>query len=242
MPIYAAPTGIAVSKDGAKVYVPCYGGPWAGTATGWISVLDTADGGVESFYANTANARPLGLAFNPEGTEFWFGCGGAPDCAEVHAYPGNATTHVIDQATLTGGGIAVLPDGGDAFFANNCGCCGTFMRVNESSQTVTDTVSGDNGGAMVFTPDWRYALWSHENNCSGGNGVIVRLDTSDNALGPSLALPTQGAAAVIAVTADGASFYAIVAGQVWKVDVASMAQTGTLTSIPVGAVSIALSP
>ncbi len=157
--------GVAVSPDGARVYVATDDGFDDGEPDS-IKVIDTANNTVIATL--TAGDSPTGVAVSPDGARVYVtnAVFNAPDTLSVIDTGTGATVATIDVGT-TPRRVAVSPDGSRAYVTNNSD--DTVSVVDTVSGTVVATVEvgGDPEGVAVGPDGTRvYVVNSDDNTVS----------------------------------------------------------------------------
>lgn len=126
------PKGLAVTPNGAKVYVA----NWSESS---ISVITTATSGISTIASGAGIAAlslPFGVAANPDGLKVYVSNSGALDTVSVIATASDTVTAAISvgQAPM---GIAISPNGAKLVAANSV--AGTASVINPATNTVSAT-------------------------------------------------------------------------------------------------------
>jgi len=221
------PYGIAVTPDGAYVYVTDRDGDT-------VSVIDTS--------TNTVTGSPITVGGYPYDVVI------TPDGA--FAYVSNsdsATVSVIDTtqgavvATIPVGsgpyGMAISPDGSLVYVANFNGPSVSVIDTSSNTVTTTFSVPGQ-PRCVAVTPD---GLTAYVTNSSGSNTVSV-IDTVTNTVTTTIAVGAVPLGVVI--TPDGSAVYVANQGNnsVSVIDPTTNAVIGSPISPSYGAFGLAISP
>ncbi|HEY6347720.1 MAG TPA: YncE family protein [Bryobacteraceae bacterium] len=179
------PQGIAVTPDGASVYVAnCGGDVW---------VIDTASNKVATKFL--AGACPTGVAITPDGTRAYVTLDNANSVAVIDTSSNTVITKI--PVGIAPGGIAITPDGTRVYVANVGTGSSSVSVIDTSSNTVGATVALGNVGSVgvAITPDGKRA---YVTNALGSVSVI---DTSTNTVVDTVTVANVGDSPVgVAVT------------------------------------------
>ena len=133
------PEGIAVTPDGAKIYV-------ANNLDNSVSVIDAATNVVTTTTA--VGLAPLGMAISPDGSRVYVANSGGTSTSVI-----NVSTNAV-EATVTVGttpvGVAISPDGSRGYVANSGS--GTLSELG-GPRTLTIAKSGSGIGTVTSSPD-----------------------------------------------------------------------------------------
>lgn len=184
------PNGIAISPDGGTLYVS------DNKAGGDLSVIDIRGQQVTHRITMAANAMPLGIALHPDGQTLYLAVadttGSGQDVVKIFD-----TTTWAETSFPVGGrptGIAVRPDGGMVFVANQTGNLVNYY--NTSSGQVTGVAGMASPTGIAVSPDGGRVYVSNRSSDS-----VVVLDAGSNAIIGSIQV---GSAPVgIALSPDG---------------------------------------
>ena len=187
----AAPTRVAVSRDGTRAYV-------LNRNADSVSVIDTA---TDTNVATIAvGDNPASLAVTPDGRQLYV----VLDGGVVQAIDTSHNTVTADIPIESGGGgIAVTPDGASAFVAS-----GGVMVINTATNTIADFfyLEGGNVHAVALSPDGARAYFlTNGNDIFGSDAGVIVLDTRTCAVIRKIvlgALPGQ-----MALAPDGSRVY-----------------------------------
>jgi uncharacterized protein (TIGR03437 family) len=189
------PQGIAVTPDGASVYVAhCGGDVW---------VINTATNKVSTKFQ--AGACPTGVVITPDGTRAYVTLTNANSVAVIDTSSYTVMTKIpVGDAPS---GIAITPDGTRVYVAN---APGSVSVIDTSSNTVAATVNLGNVGSVgvAITPDGTRAYVA--NPVSGSVSVI---DTSSNTVADTITVANVADSPVgVAITPDGTRAYVVTYG------------------------------
>ncbi len=232
------PFSLDVAPDGTKVYV-------ANAGSKDVSIIDTATDNVVGTFTNASLLGPMGVRFNPGGSEVWVGCGGGNNCIKRFSYPSNADIGTIPGIIGAPNGLEFLPDGSFAFANNGCGCCGNLQKISTATSSVVSTFSwnGD-GNGLAIAPGGGTLYAGTTGHCGGGGNQIKRFDPSSFSVTGSL--PLLGPPVGIAVTGDGRFLYVaesfVGPGAVLAFDTASLTVVGLPIPVGSGTTAIAIAP
>ncbi|MDZ4265061.1 MAG: beta-propeller fold lactonase family protein [Mycobacterium sp.] len=145
------PTSVAVSPDGATIYV-------ANAFGDSLSVIDTASGAVTTIAVGDA---PNGVAITPDGSTVLVTNFNDDTVSMVDTATNSvATTIVAGDGPV---GVAIMPDGTTAYVANNLD--GTVSVLDIATNSVIDTVMVGGGPSYVaIRPDGAVAYVSNVND------------------------------------------------------------------------------
>jgi uncharacterized protein (TIGR03437 family) len=194
------PQGIAVTPDGASVYVANCGGD--------VFVIDTATNKVAKKFL--AGACPTAVAITPDGTRAYVTLDNASSVAVIDTSSNTVMTKI--PVGTSPAGIAITPDGTHVY-VTNVGAMATGSSVSvidTSSNTVVATVALGNVGSVgvAITPDGTRA---YVTNVVPGSVSVI--DTSSNTVADTLSVANVGDTPVgVAITPDGAHLYVLTYG------------------------------
>ncbi len=220
VPVGSYPYGVAVSPDGTRAYVANY---TASSASGTVSVINTATDTVTATIILTSGAYPVDVALSRDGT---------------HAYTANFrgnSVSVIDTATrkvtatiAVGSfpeGVTVSPDGTHAY-VNNINSKSVSV-IDTVTNTVTATISfGYAPEGVAVSPDGTRAYVTNY------EGVSV-IDTATNTVTSTIPLVASGVEGV-AVSRDGSCIYVTQKSSRGTVLVIDTATNTVISTIAVG--------
>ncbi len=200
IPVGDTPRGLAISPDGATLWVANSG---LGTGVGSISVIDLATNTVVHTIPPSSSGSPYAVAFSTNGTRVYV------------TDRGNNVIRVFDAATratvatlATGQahrGIAVLPDGSALYVT---GDVGKVLVIDTETNTVAGTINVDGlpGGAVV-SPDGS-KVYVATNFSAFGVSVAV-IDTATNTVISTIPTPTYGGQGAdnLVLSPDGRTLY-----------------------------------
>jgi YVTN family beta-propeller protein len=191
----SGPNGVAVSPDGARVYVtvaPYYDeDPIPGT----VKVINTSNNTVVATV--TVGFGPSGVAVSPDGSRVYVP---NADSGSVSVIDTSNNTVVATVTGLPGpSGVAVSPDGSRVYVPNVGG--NSVSVINSSNNTVVATVTvGSGPRGVAVSPDGSRVYVPNV----GGNSVSV-INTSNNTV---VATVTVGSFPNgVAVSPDGSRVY-----------------------------------
>jgi YVTN family beta-propeller protein len=202
------PTGVAVTPNGALVYVTNF-------LTLNVSVLNTANNAVTQI---PINDESYGVAITPNGALAYVAGG-----TNVYAID-TATNAIVATVPVAGNGIAITPNGAFAYVANVFSA--NVSVIDTATNTVVATVPdgplvSGGGGGVAITPNGAFAYVTESGNVS----VI---NTATNTVVATV--PVVGATGV-AITPNGV--FAYVAGST-EVAVISTATNTVVATVPKG--------
>jgi YVTN family beta-propeller protein len=211
-----APIGLAISPDGARLYV-------ADLITG-VVIIDTA--------TNTVVGSPIAvtgfagaLAITPNGTRLYVGS----QVSNIVTIVDTATNTVVGSPIAIGctpQRMAVTPNGTQLYVA--CSSPGQTVTISTASNTVTASIPFDGiDFRLAITPDGSQVYVS---GLTGANVGVI--DTATNTL--TTTIPVGTFPTGIAVTPDGASVYVTVRSTGTATVIDTTTNTITATGIPVG--------
>ncbi|MES4902205.1 MULTISPECIES: IPT/TIG domain-containing protein [unclassified Streptomyces] len=213
IPVGVTPQGVAVSPNGARVYV-------ANQASNTVSVIDPVGNTVTATIPT--NTGPSLIAVSPDNTR-----------AYVTQF-GDASLGVIDTATNTvvtnipvGAGpigVAVTPDGTRAYVTNFQD--NSVSVVDTATSAVTATVPvGPGPVGVAVTPDGTRAYVA-----STADGSVRVIDTATNTVTSTTVV--GDVPVIVAITPDGTRAYVSTAGAQF-VAVMATSTNAVITTIPV---------
>ena len=157
------PQGVAVTPDGARVYV-------ANQGDGTVSVIETASNIVTATV--TVGLGPEGIAVTPDGAHVYVG-NFLGNTVSVIVAASNTVTATVPVGQFPQG-VAVTPDGAHVYVANQGG--GTVSVIATASNIVTGTVPvGTFPVGVALTPDGAHLYVANQRD----NGVAVIATTSN---------------------------------------------------------------
>lgn len=186
----ASPVGVAVSPDGAHVYVANY-------SLGTVSVIDTATNTVSTI---SVGGNPIELALSPDGTRLYV------------TKPNVNAVIVVDTAsgtlvkTIAVGskpyGVAVSPDGERVYVANYGGSgLGSVSQIDAATNMVTATITVEKGPyGVAVTPDGERVYVTN-----AISDTVSVIGTATNTVLKTIAVGNQDAG--VAVSPDGKHVY-----------------------------------
>jgi YVTN family beta-propeller protein len=201
------PTGVAVTPNGALVYV-------TNSLTENVSVLNTATNAVTQILIND---QSYGVAITPNGALAYVAGG-----ANVYAID-TATNAIVGTVPVGGNGIAITPNGAFAYVSSVFS--GNVAVIDTATNTVVATVSvgsfaAPGGGGVAITPNGAFAYVTESGNVS----VI---NTATNTVVATV--PAVAGAVGVAITPNGA--FAYVSGAT-DVAVINTATNTVVTTVP----------
>jgi YVTN family beta-propeller protein len=131
----SAPTGLAMSPDGTRVYV-------ANGGDDSVSVIDTATNTVTATF-QVGFAAPMGVAVTPDGAHVYVANNRDDTVAVIARATGNVTIVKVGPAPF---GVAVTPDGAQVYVANNG--LNTVSVIATATNIVTEVTVGSNPAAF----------------------------------------------------------------------------------------------
>jgi YVTN family beta-propeller protein len=228
------PYGVAVSPDGAKVYVTNLGD--YPSYEGTVSVIDTA--------TNTAIAtvpvgiHPFGVAVSPDGSKVYVANSGIYPNNEGTVSVINTTTNTVtatvDDVGSSSVGVAVNPDGSNVYITNLDGY--SVSVINTTTNTVTATVDVEMMPfGIAVTPDGTQVYVANR-----GAASVSVIDTATNTVTATVNRVGSNPKAV-AVNPDGSKVYVIneLSKNVAVIDTATNTITAT---VPLGIVKTGAGP
>lgn len=224
--VVSEPAGIAINPTATTAYVSNFSGDD-------ITPVDLSTGTRGTLLALTGPASgAYGVALPPTGSASTVLVtnenAGAVD-------PVDPSTDEVGTPIPTGSlptGIAITPNGAEAYVANNGGT--TVTPIDLSTDTAgPDITVGSGPFSIAITPNGADAYVAN----SAGPGVSV-IDTSTNTVSATIPFSLSAAPTAVAVSPDGSTVYVTTTGNTVEViDVATNTVTGT---IPVGTTPMAL--
>lgn len=226
IPMASEPSGVTLSPDGRRAYVP--------QLSGNVSVLDTA--------ANTVTATisvagaPVNIALTPDGGRAYLARWGATSVVVIDT--GSNTVSASIEVGAAQWGVALTPDGRRAYVTSRG--TGTLSVIDTATNTVTTTIRTstptDNPVDIAVSPDGRHAYATNR-----GSGTVSVIDTQSNTVTGTVSV--QGGPNGVAVAPDGRRAYVTNEGS----DTISVIDTGTnsvLGAIAVGdaPITVAVAP
>ena len=211
------PFGVAVSPDGARVYV---------TDSGGVLAILTATNSVTATLRAGLGPEVRGVAATPDGRRIYVahkqstGTNGAVSAIDTATFQVIATIPVGAQCT----GVATTPDGTRVYATHQGG--NTVSVIGTATNTVTATVAvGTAPFGVAVTPDGTRAYVTN----SGSNNVSV-IGTAANTVMATIAVGTRPFG--IAITPDGRHAYVANngSGSISVIDTATNAVTATIVT------------
>lgn len=192
------PQGLALRADGDLLAVS------SGTASGSVVFMRASDGTVLGTYSPGAGLAPSGVAFDPSGSPLYVAivdpAGGNGSLAKVD--PSNATELGRVAVGVRPTGIAVTPDGGLVFVANQAS--NTLTRFDTASGTVLSTTStGNEPTGVAVSPDGTQVFVTNRADGSltihfASNGALKSTVAAVGTTPIGLALQPNGTSAYVA--------------------------------------------
>jgi YVTN family beta-propeller protein len=198
--------GVAVSPDGAHVYV-------AGGGDGTVSVIATASNTVIATIP-TAGVGPVAVAITPDGAHAY-----VIGFSSSSSFPRTGIVSVVDTATNTvvttipvgslhPSAVAITPDGAHAYVigfpTSNPLIIGIVSVIDTASNTVVATIPvGNDLTAVAITPDGAHAYVTDL-----ANNTVWVINTATNTVMDSPIVVGNYPGAV-AITLDGAHAYVV---------------------------------
>ena len=191
------PQGIAVTPDGANVYVAnCGGDVW---------VIDTSTNKVATKFP--AGACPTGVVITPDGSHAYVTLTNANAVAVIDTSSNTVMTKIpVGKAPS---GIAITPDGTRVYVPNVGTGSSAVSVIDTSTNTVAATITLGNVGSVgvAVTPDGTRAYVA---NAFGSVSVI---DTASNSVADTITVANVADSPVgIAITPDGTRAYVVTYG------------------------------
>jgi YVTN family beta-propeller protein len=189
---YSVPESLALSPDGAKLYVTfgyradtpyCPGNPPApGTCPGEVAVFDTANIQAPPAYLKVGDV-PMGIAITPDGTKAFVADSGSGQVTEIENLNTDPT---VDPTPINVGGmpnqVAVTPGGKTVYVTNSSeNAVSTIDPASGKVTAVSDPKSTLAGPIGVATnPDGGSAYVANFDSTSPG--ILSVLDTAKDAV------------------------------------------------------------
>jgi YVTN family beta-propeller protein len=196
------PQGLALNADGDLLAVS------SGTAGGAVTFVRTSDGAIRGAYFPGPGLAPSGVAFDPSGFPLYV--------AVVDATGGNGSLAIVDPSTATElrrvalgvrpTGIAVTPDGGLVFVANQGS--NTLTRFDPAGGTVASTTAtGAEPTGVAISPDGTQVYVTNRADGSltihfASNGNLRTTVASVGSTPVGLAIHPNGTIAYVAAVAS----------------------------------------
>lgn len=218
VPVGSIPCGVAITPDGAHVYVTNDG-------DGTVSVIDTATNAVSATI--TVGSVPLGVAITPNGLTAYVTNVGDGTVSIIDTAT-NTVTLTIDAGSLPAS-VAITPNGARAYVVNSGD--DDVSVVDTATATVTATVPVGNGPYDVaIAPDGLHAYVTN-----AVDNTISVIGTATNTV--TAAIPIGNSPYEVAVTPNGLKGYAANGGDN-TVSVVDTATNTVMATIPVGTVPL----
>ena len=175
IPVGSDPSGIAITPDGAHVYVTNVGT----TASGSVSVIATSSNSVVATI-NLGNVGPLGIAITPDGSRAYV-LDGLGDVSVIATSSNTVTATVtFPQVGSCPFGIAITPDGTRFYVASSSSNSVVVIDTSNNAVAATINVQGFPQGVAI-TSDGKQAYVTTSPTETGiDNGSVTVIDTSSN--------------------------------------------------------------
>jgi len=221
IPVGHTPKGIAVTPNGAFVYVANEGD--LGSPSDTVSVIETATNMVIATV--TVGPSPLAVAVAPDGSLVYVTTrGGPPGRIALIDTMTNTVVGNLQIADPTGG-LAFTPDGATLYVSHSNRS--EVSAIDTATQTVVATVSlpfsPTVGGSLAVTPNGAFVY------VGGRNGEVWVIETATNTLVATVPLSVNTIGG-LAVTPDGTRAYAT---HVQRISVIDTATHTVVATVPV---------
>lgn len=188
----AAPAALAITPDGAFVYVICYQN--GNLNTGTISIIKTSDNTVQN-NAVTGLSGPFKIVISPNGQFAYVTNFGSNNFSPVGVYlsvVSLSSNTIVDNIILgiQPSGVAITPDGSEVYVTNYStiyngpsftvltAAQGTIDIINTQNNTVNDSIVGGLGFSpsdIAIAPNGQFAYVS---NYSSNTVSVIRLPST----------------------------------------------------------------
>ncbi len=231
---------LAVSPDGTIVYLVVLGtgatNPALYTVTTASPYTVTAASGFNTSSSLVAAGGPtLGIAFTPDATTAYVATEGV-----TYVVTGGATPSISTTVAVTGGSVAVAPNGAFAYVVDVLSNPATVYKIAipaNTVSTISPALTCTAGGAVAITPDSSTAYVT----CPG-NTSVIKIATGTNSVSSTITY-TSTAPGHLAVTSDGKTVYTSDdTGAVTLVSVSGNSVSGSLSVSGSALVGIAFRP
>jgi YVTN family beta-propeller protein len=201
VPVGSQPIDIAITPDGAFVYVSHQAAPMAVISTSTNTMVDTVAG-------NTQGITSSSIAIKPDGAFVYLATGAAVLVIET------ATNMVVDTIPIASGawGVTITPDG-SALYVSDSGIDGSVSVISTATNTIVDTVPvGEGPIALLVTPDGAFVYVTNLGLTFATSSVSV-IATATNTVVDTIPARTPAAAGVgngprnMVITPDGTQIY-----------------------------------
>lgn len=240
-PVGTVPGAVAVTPNGAYVYVANYG---YYTGSGTVSVVDTVTGTVVADIAVGGN--PVSIAVNPDGRSVYvtnYDWAAPSGIVQVIDTATNAVTTTVTVSDLGVGGVAVSPSGAIAYAGvYNNGEDAKLVAIDTATNTVTSTVGLPvyaNASSVRISPDGDHVY-------AGGNSSVSVVNTATGTVAAMFTVPDSVLGQGLTLSPDGSHLYVTGggsgSGSMSVIDTATNVLTSTISvdgSYPYG---VAVSP
>jgi YVTN family beta-propeller protein len=182
--------GLAVSRDGARAYVP---------VTGALLVFDTSTRSVVASISLGPGNGGGPVALSPDGTVVYVGA--ATGLAVIDTTTESLRTIIPGFSPEA---LAVRPDGAEVYAATGLGTPpGLIFVVEATTDTVAATIPvGTGPRAIAFAPDGAAAYVANFNSSD-----VSVIDTATRTVVATIALAAESEPTGIAITPDGSTVY-----------------------------------
>jgi gliding motility-associated-like protein len=206
----ALPAGVAVSPDGAKVYVTNNNNRTIGLEIGSVSVINAATNTVEA--SITVGKNPIGIAVSPDGKNVYV----ANSTGDFVSVINTASNTVVREINGVSGAlsIAVSADGEKLFVAADGSNGGRFYIIQASNGQILHTLPIPlKPAGIVCTPDSKYVYVtnSYSNHVSVINAetrVISSVTVGNSPYG--IAISPNGKTVYVANSDDASKSISII--------------------------------
>ncbi len=153
IPVSMGPSGVTVSPDGTRVYVP--------TAVSKIAVIDTATNAVVTNITTLGN-QPVAVAFSPNGSRAYAADYNTDTLDVIDTTTNTAIAKITVGTPVQGSGasvVAVSPDGSVVYVSDMP--AHRVVAINTATNTVITTLSvGNSPEGLAVSPDghWLYVV------------------------------------------------------------------------------------
>jgi len=190
IPVGQSPIGVAISPDGAKVYI-------TNQQSSTISVINTATNTVQTTFVTPIGTKPTGIVVTPDNSKIYVA---DHQLNSVLVY--NTATNSLISTIPVGTspyGVCISPDGTKVYAANSSD--NTISVINTATNIVIATVPvGLGPNALCISADGNTLYVANY----GSNNVSV-VNTLNNTLTTSI--PAGAGASVVSLSPDGKELY-----------------------------------